>query len=68
MVSVGKSFFEAEGEDWIVYHTGPMDGGPGEVRKVRLADLARHPSERWRPRMTFRIVRRKKKASVLHLR
>jgi hypothetical protein len=49
MVFVGKSFFEAEGEDWIVYHTGPMDGGPGEVRKVRLADLARHPSERWRP-------------------
>ena len=23
---------------------------PGEVRKVRLADLARHPAPRWRPR------------------
>jgi uncharacterized protein YfaT (DUF1175 family) len=49
MVFIGKSFFEADGDDWIVYHTGPIDGGPGEVRKVRLLDLVRHPSERWRP-------------------
>jgi hypothetical protein len=40
---------EKDGSDWIVYHTGPMDGGPGEVRKTRLADLLRHPSARWRP-------------------
>jgi uncharacterized protein YfaT (DUF1175 family) len=33
----------------VVYHTGPLDGGPGEMRKVRLADLARHPVARWRP-------------------
>ncbi len=49
MVFVGKSFFDEDGLDWVVYHTGPIDGGAGEVRKVRLSDLVRHPSPRWRP-------------------
>ncbi|MCC7179941.1 MAG: DUF1175 family protein [Acidobacteria bacterium] len=49
MVVVGRSFFDEEGADWVVYHTGPSDEGPGEVRKVRLEALARHPSPRWRP-------------------
>jgi uncharacterized protein YfaT (DUF1175 family) len=46
MVFVGRSAFEAEGADWIVYHTGD---DPGEVRKVRLAVLLEHPVARWRP-------------------
>src|SRR5688572_10655824 len=29
MVFVGKSFFDRDAQDWIVYHTGPADGGPG---------------------------------------
>src|SRR5918993_1301209 len=49
MVFVGRSFFEEGGADWVVYHTGPDDAGPGEVRKVRLSTLAQHPSPRWRP-------------------
>jgi hypothetical protein len=55
MVFVGRSAFEPDGSDWIVYHTGPSpaDAGAattaGEVRKTRLRDLARHPSARWRP-------------------
>lgn len=49
MVMVGASHFEAEGRDWVVYHTGPTDEGPGEVRKVRLSVLAAHPAPRWRP-------------------
>ena len=49
MVFVGRSIFDSSARDWIVYHTGPMDRGPGEVRKIRLHDLARHPSPRWRP-------------------
>ena len=49
MVFVGRSHFESEGDDWVVYHTGPLDGGPGEVRKVRLGTLQQHPSPRWRP-------------------
>jgi uncharacterized protein YfaT (DUF1175 family) len=49
MVFVGSSSFEREGQDWVVYHTGPDDTQPGEVRKVRLRDLMQHPSQRWRP-------------------
>jgi uncharacterized protein YfaT (DUF1175 family) len=49
MVFVGRSAFDGEGSDWVVYHTGADAHGPGEVRKVRLADLERHPSPRWRP-------------------
>ena len=52
MVFVGDSRFDAARAgrgDWIVYHTGPDRSGPGEVRKVSLADLERHPSPRWRP-------------------
>ena len=49
MIFVGESQFERDGRDWIVYHTGPIEDGPGEVRKVRLSDLFRHPSARWRP-------------------
>jgi uncharacterized protein YfaT (DUF1175 family) len=54
MLFVGRSSFEEDGDDWVVYHTGPS--GPdgevlpgGEVRKARLADLTRHPALRWRP-------------------
>lgn len=48
MVVVGASQFDP-GDDWVVYHTGPDDRSPGEIRKVRLADLRRHPSPAWRP-------------------
>lgn len=62
MIFVGRSAFEPEGADWVVYHTGPTTStsattgaparpgnvSPGEVRKARLADLARHPTPRWR--------------------
>ena len=44
----GPDGLEGRG-DWIVYHTGPDGASPGEVRKVSLADLERHPSPRWRP-------------------
>jgi uncharacterized protein YfaT (DUF1175 family) len=49
MVFVGESRFDPSRRDWIVYHTGPQGDDPGEVRKVSLADLQRHPSARWRP-------------------
>jgi uncharacterized protein YfaT (DUF1175 family) len=41
------------GHDWAVYHTGPIGSGhyanPGEIRRVALGDLLRHPDVRWRP-------------------
>jgi uncharacterized protein len=49
MVFVGPSAFDASARDWIVYHTGPEGSHAGEMRKVRAADLARHPAARWRP-------------------
>jgi hypothetical protein len=52
MVFVGRSLFDEDGTDWVVYHTGPTDDGPGEVRKARLATLVEHPSPRWRPLAT----------------
>ena len=49
MVFVGASHFDTEERDWVVYHTGPSDEGPGEVRKARLTSLTQHPAPRWRP-------------------
>ena len=37
-------------DDWVVYHTGPEGSREGQVRKVRLAQLAAHPEEKWHPR------------------
>jgi uncharacterized protein len=63
MIFLGASQFE-EGQsgpgkgDWVVYDTGPISyagptgpgrGGPGEIRRVTLEDLRRHPEPRWRP-------------------
>ena len=51
MVFLGPARLDAEGaDDWVVYHTGTSPEGAGEVRKVRLSVLARHPEPRWRPR------------------
>jgi len=33
----------------IVYDTGPDHGQPGELRRVRIAELVNHPDARWRP-------------------
>jgi hypothetical protein len=35
--------------DWVVYHTGPIGKHRGEMRRMMLADLLRHPDARWRP-------------------
>lgn len=50
MVYLGPSQVE-EGvaKPYVVYHTGPMHGGPGEIRRVTVADLLRHPAPQWRP-------------------
>ncbi len=53
MVFVGRSQWVDHGtetaEDIVVYHTGPIDRHPGEMRRLRLEELLRHPSPRWRP-------------------
>lgn len=49
MVVIGRSAYDEDGADWVVYHTGPSAEAAGEVRKTRLATLAVHPAPRWRP-------------------
>lgn len=53
MVFVGRSQWVNSGtenaEDIVVYHTGPIDGHPGEMRRLLLQELLQHPSPRWRP-------------------
>lgn len=35
--------------EWVVYHTGPIGSGKGEMRRMAMADLMHHPDVRWRP-------------------
>jgi uncharacterized protein len=35
--------------DWVIYHTGPVGQAKGEMRRVAMEDLLRHPDVRWRP-------------------
>jgi len=53
MVFVGRSQWNVDGpgnaDDVLVYHTGPIGNAPGEMRRIRMAELLRHPSPQWRP-------------------
>lgn len=49
MIYLGRSRIEPGKENWIVYHTGEIAGGPGEIRRPSVDELLRHPSPRWRP-------------------
>jgi uncharacterized protein YfaT (DUF1175 family) len=35
--------------DFVVYHTGPFQGGPGEMRRPSVVELLHHPAPQWRP-------------------
>jgi uncharacterized protein YfaT (DUF1175 family) len=37
------------GENGVVYHTGPIHNGKGEMRRLSVTDLLHHPDARWRP-------------------
>lgn len=49
MIFLGDARRSASFEDCVIYHTGPRDDKPGVLKKVRLADLLKHPDERWHP-------------------
>ncbi len=51
MIYVGPSQITGgDNQDtWVVYHTGPDAGGPGEIRRVAVRELLQHPYPRWRP-------------------
>jgi uncharacterized protein YfaT (DUF1175 family) len=49
MIFIGDNKRPPSVDDYVMYHTGPNDNKPGLIKKVRLADLLRHPDERWHP-------------------
>jgi hypothetical protein len=51
MIFVGHSQLQPadDGDDAVVYHTGPMGKKSGEMRRTSLEELLKHPSPRWRP-------------------
>jgi uncharacterized protein len=51
MIFIGRSHF-GEGNEWLVYHTGPDGKWPGEIRRVSLTSLLAHPNARWRPEIS----------------
>jgi uncharacterized protein YfaT (DUF1175 family) len=49
MIYLGESQFAKDGARYVVYHTGPDSGGPGEIRRLSLPELLHFPEARWRP-------------------
>ncbi|MBI5280407.1 MAG: DUF1175 family protein [Candidatus Solibacter usitatus] len=49
MVCLGRSAFDGAPGPLAVYHTGPIDGAPGELRRPSMDELLRHREPRWRP-------------------
>lgn len=49
MIYLGPSQFEESRDLWLIYHTGPVGGTKGDIRRPSVEELLRHPSPRWRP-------------------
>ena len=51
MLFIGPSHYQPRGADWIVYHTGDLNGQRGEIRHLPAGILMQHPEPHWRPLM-----------------
>jgi hypothetical protein len=49
MIFIGDPRRPPTFDDCVIYHTGPRDDDAGVLKKVRLADLLKHPDARWHP-------------------
>jgi len=50
MIYIGRSgSVSATEPDWVVYHTGNSPSDRGQVKKVALSVLDKHPDKKWRP-------------------
>ena len=49
MIFLGHSQVEPDGEQFMMYHTGPNGSLPGEMRRLSIAQLLNYPDARWRP-------------------
>lgn len=52
MIYLGRSQFEPGPTAYVVYHTGPEGGSPGELRRRSLEELLQYPEPQWRPTTT----------------
>ena len=49
MIYLGASQIARDAGRYLVYHTGPGAGGPGEIRRPTLDELRHFPEPDWRP-------------------
>lgn len=49
MIYLGPSQIGRDAGRYLVYHTGPDAGGPGEIRRPTLDELRHFPEPDWRP-------------------
>jgi uncharacterized protein YfaT (DUF1175 family) len=49
MIYVGESKIRPDGHRYLLYHTGPTDSDPGEIRRPTVDELMRFPQPEWRP-------------------
>jgi uncharacterized protein YfaT (DUF1175 family) len=49
MIYLGASQIENSLGPFVVYHTGPTGGKPGEIRRPSLKELQQHPDPAWHP-------------------
>jgi uncharacterized protein len=49
MIFIGESQISPGPELRVVYHTGPIGGEKGEIRRPSLQELTEHPQPQWRP-------------------
>jgi uncharacterized protein YfaT (DUF1175 family) len=49
MIFLGASQIHPDGARYVLYHTGPDDSGPGEMRRLTQDQLQRFPEPEWRP-------------------
>ena len=49
MIFLGESQIRPDRVRYVLYHTGPQDSGPGEMRRLTLDELRNFPEAEWRP-------------------
>jgi uncharacterized protein YfaT (DUF1175 family) len=49
MIFMAESQIEVSSDKRVVYHTGPIGRGKGEMRRPTVQELLNHPHPQWRP-------------------
>jgi len=49
MIFIGRSQIAPSPDAYVVYNTGPEGNAPGEMRRLKISELAQFPDPQWRP-------------------